>query len=235
MFWLIVQICLLILLFVFNSAGFAQVKNDTLVYVVKPGDYLIKISKKLGDRNFQKALFDANKDKIDDPNLIYPGQKLFIPVSVRSSEKFVSMIDSSLEITAQDSLKILERLRKAFRKVVEAKKKQKAENSNPDYGLGLGGLVIDETRSKMGNDFYNIFYKYWQAPENAGNFILTISEQPSPSIGTVIFVKINHEEVFRAKLQPRYAVIEKLAHRAALISYQNLQQQNLTSTQLNGY
>ena len=47
---------------------------------VKAGDSLSKIAKReLGDGNKWKAIYDANKDKIKDPDLIHPGQVLTIP------------------------------------------------------------------------------------------------------------------------------------------------------------
>ncbi|MDR0824741.1 MAG: LysM peptidoglycan-binding domain-containing protein [Prevotella sp.] len=49
------------------------------VYVVKSGDSLSKIAKNYPGITWQK-IFEANKDQIKDPNLIYPGQKLVIPL-----------------------------------------------------------------------------------------------------------------------------------------------------------
>jgi nucleoid-associated protein YgaU len=50
------------------------------VYVVKSGDSLSKTAKEiLGDVNRWPEIFEANKDKIKDPNLIHPGQELRIP------------------------------------------------------------------------------------------------------------------------------------------------------------
>jgi LysM repeat protein len=50
------------------------------VYVVQPGDHLSKIAKEVyGDARRWPEIFEANKDKITDPNLIYPGQELRIP------------------------------------------------------------------------------------------------------------------------------------------------------------
>jgi LysM repeat protein len=49
-------------------------------YTVKPGDTLSKISKQFyGDANQYMRIFDANRDKLDDPNQIQPGQQLTIP------------------------------------------------------------------------------------------------------------------------------------------------------------
>ena len=49
-------------------------------HVVQPGDTLWAIAKKYYGNGAQYTkIFNANKDKIKNPNLIYPGQKLVIP------------------------------------------------------------------------------------------------------------------------------------------------------------
>ncbi|HEX5819183.1 MAG TPA: LysM peptidoglycan-binding domain-containing protein [Gemmatimonadales bacterium] len=49
-------------------------------YTVKAGDSLSKIAKALtGDLNNWKAIYEANKDTIKDPNVIHAGQVLRIP------------------------------------------------------------------------------------------------------------------------------------------------------------
>ena len=53
-------------------------------HVVKPGDWLTKIaadSSVYGDEEMWKTIYDANRDIIDNPNLIYPNQILKIPVN----------------------------------------------------------------------------------------------------------------------------------------------------------
>jgi nucleoid-associated protein YgaU len=50
------------------------------IYVVKAGDSLSKIAKTVyGDADRWREIFDANKDKIKDPNRIEAGQELRIP------------------------------------------------------------------------------------------------------------------------------------------------------------
>lgn len=53
-------------------------EGEDLMYEIKSGDNLSKIAKKYPGMTWQK-IFEANKDVIKDPNLIYPGQKIKIP------------------------------------------------------------------------------------------------------------------------------------------------------------
>lgn len=49
-------------------------------YTVRPGDSLSKISKQFyGDANQYMKIYQANRDQLNDPNEIQPGQTLKIP------------------------------------------------------------------------------------------------------------------------------------------------------------
>jgi nucleoid-associated protein YgaU len=49
-------------------------------YTVKSGVSLSKIAKnELGDGNAWKKIFEANRDVLDDPDKIFPGQTLKLP------------------------------------------------------------------------------------------------------------------------------------------------------------
>jgi nucleoid-associated protein YgaU len=49
-------------------------------YTVQSGDSLSKIAKQFyGDANAYMDIFNANQDKLNDPNKIQPGQQLVIP------------------------------------------------------------------------------------------------------------------------------------------------------------
>ena len=53
-------------------------------YTVKSGDSLSNIAKQFyGDPNDYMRIFEANKDKLNDPNKIQIGQELVIPASRR--------------------------------------------------------------------------------------------------------------------------------------------------------
>jgi nucleoid-associated protein YgaU len=73
-----------------NVEGVEKVNDEGLIapepkyitefYTVVKGDWLSKIAKKFyGDARKYDIIFEANKEVIKDPDLIYPGQQLRIP------------------------------------------------------------------------------------------------------------------------------------------------------------
>ncbi|RZU46954.1 curli production assembly/transport component CsgE [Fluviicoccus keumensis] len=63
--------------------------------------------------------------------------------------------------------------------------------------LGLGGLLLNETRTFAGQAFYNAFTETWRALDPAGQYSLVISERPSARTGSQITVRYGTEEVYR--------------------------------------
>lgn len=55
---------------------------EATYHVVEPGDTLGHIAKRyLGKSSAYMKIFEANRALLDDPNKIYPGQKLLIPAA----------------------------------------------------------------------------------------------------------------------------------------------------------
>jgi len=58
----------------------APAKAAARTHVVQKGDTLSKIAKKYyGNASLYMKIFEANKDKLKDPNKIFPDQELVIP------------------------------------------------------------------------------------------------------------------------------------------------------------
>lgn len=63
-----------------KSTGGDKSPSNNGYYTVKSGDTLWAISKKYyASGSLYNKIYNANKDKIRNPNLIYPGQRLVIP------------------------------------------------------------------------------------------------------------------------------------------------------------
>ncbi|HEX4999312.1 MAG TPA: LysM peptidoglycan-binding domain-containing protein [Terriglobia bacterium] len=62
------------------QSGSSSTASNPTIYEVKPGDNLSKIAKQqYGRAGDWKRIFDANRDILQDPDKIFPGQKLKIP------------------------------------------------------------------------------------------------------------------------------------------------------------
>ncbi len=56
--------------------------EEVLYYEIVKGDSLWKIAKNIyGDGNEYKKIFEENREVIKDPDLIFPGQKIRLPMS----------------------------------------------------------------------------------------------------------------------------------------------------------
>jgi nucleoid-associated protein YgaU len=63
-----------------GGAGSGQAAQPSSTYTVKAGDTLSKIAKEtLGNANAYMEIFNANRDQLEDPDTIKPGQVLKIP------------------------------------------------------------------------------------------------------------------------------------------------------------
>lgn len=88
--------------------------------------------------------------------------------------------------------------------------------------LGIGQLVVDETVSRTGSYFYDVFYRLWRPPPDARFVSVALSEQPLPGQGTLIAVRLDGELVFQARLSPREEDAESLARQAVSFTLQRL-------------
>lgn len=62
------------------AAGTGATSSSSRTYTVKPGDSLSRISKEVyGNSDLYMRIFEANKDKLSDPDKIKAGMQLVIP------------------------------------------------------------------------------------------------------------------------------------------------------------
>ena len=191
-------------------------EHPVIDYIVKPGDNLWEIAKKksvYNDPNEWKRIFMNNKGEIVNPDVIKPYQRLQI-----QNPNFVQEILKDSTLFNEDTLKVFtgKIQKKTFR------------------DIEIEGLIVDQTQTKIGHDFYDLFYSNWQPPDNFGDYTIIIEEKPLPQLGTQVTIKINDNEIFQQILQPRYDVIEAMAQYGVELSFNYIQNYEAIQKQLAG-
>lgn len=134
-------------------------------------------------------------------------------------------------VNQKDSLKtkpVPQSLKNLFDQVIK-----QADQSN-DVEIEIDGLLVDDTKTKMGKDFYDLFYGNWEAPSGAKNFTITVSEKPFRLTSTLIVVLINENPVYQAILQPRQDIVESMSYEAISTTQSYLANYEEIMKQLNG-
>ncbi len=100
--------------------------------------------------------------------------------------------------------------------------------------IDLGGLVIDHTISVLGRNFVYLFNQSWNPPATLGDYTIVIEEKPMPTLGTLIFIKINGNYVFKRFIKPRYDAIRQVAQEAAAVALSYVENYRQIERQLDG-
>jgi len=124
------------------------------------------------------------------------------------------------------------KLPSTMKKIIEQVIK-KPFNAN-DIEIEIDGLLIDDTKTKAGKDFYDLFYSQWEAPTGVKNYSITLSEKPFRLTSTLIAIFINEEVVYQAILQPRQELIENQTEEAISMVEDYLSNYEEIMKQLNG-
>ncbi|MDD2310278.1 MAG: CsgE family curli-type amyloid fiber assembly protein [Desulfuromonadaceae bacterium] len=90
--------------------------------------------------------------------------------------------------------------------------------------IEIDGLIIDQTKSKMGHDFASNFSLSWETAATEYNIV--IDEQSDFRAGSWVSIEINGNLVFKALLKPNAEEIENLAREAVADSNDFLARQN---------
>ena len=99
-------------------------------------------------------------------------------------------------------------------------------------GLEISGLVVDQTITKLGRDFYELFYTQWEAPAGIEEYTIIISERPGRTNTTLVAVRVNDEDLMEMPLQPSFDLTQEAVVGALGTVQEYLQQQRNLSRQL---
>lgn len=82
-------------------------------------------------------------------------------------------------------------------------------------GRAIDNMLIDETRTPFGSDFYDRFRNQLEIPEHPGGFFIRVVERPVPGRGSQMAIEVNYEVVYQFQLQPGYEQVIEIADAAA--------------------
>jgi len=81
--------------------------------------------------------------------------------------------------------------------------------------LEITGLIIEETMTRIGYEFYEYFFLFWEAPEvEVKDYNILISERASPMWGSWVKVNVDETTVWSKMLRPRSEEIEDAVKQA---------------------
>ena len=167
----------------------AVVMNNTAVY--KELNYLLVSIKKNSDGNLsnnkQSGKFSVN------PNEVKVLSEISVNLEPKDALKAFLYIrdEENQNLIAKDSLEI----NNTFFK-------RKAAKIEEDAVFELKGLTIDETKTKVGKDFYDLFYmQYSQLPDKSSG-VVTISELPLRGTSGQINIQIEDKIVYSFMTNP---------------------------------
>ncbi|MDN3694546.1 CsgE family curli-type amyloid fiber assembly protein [Chryseobacterium tructae] len=167
----------------------AVVVNNTAVYK-ELNYFLISIKKGNGgnlSNNQQSGKFSIN------PNEVKVLSEISVNLETKDALKAFLYIkdEQSKALVAKDSLELNSDLFK--------KKTAKIED---DAVYELRGLAIDETKTKVGKDFYDMFYiQYSQLPDKSSSAV-TISELPLRGTSGQINIQIDDKIIYSFMTNP---------------------------------
>jgi len=108
---------------------------------------------------------------------------------------------------------------------------QQIQSAPDPNDLEIDEIILDETITKVGRDFYDLFYTSWNNPTQIKDFSITIKEMPMPGIGTQITVMIDDFEILKQFIRPNQEMIEMLSAYSVdlasqfLLNYEEIQAQ----------
>jgi curli production assembly/transport component CsgE len=126
-------------------------------------------------------------------------------------------------------IELVKKHKAAENEVTEAEKKMAI--AEEELMVGITGLIIEETMTKIGYDFYEYFYLLWEAPGEipVKDYNIFISERASPLWGSWVQVRVDERIVWNSVLRPRSTEIEDAAKEAIeatkeyLVNYEQYQ------------
>ncbi len=170
------------------------------------------------------------KERRSGESIAFPTEPTFVFEEIFSLRKPVET--RTVELYVLDGDQIIARKRLALEDIgsffeekdepAAAQKPQQIPEKKPlvardDFGLELGGFVINEMRTRPGRDFFQKFMAVWSPPAKSEGWWIALRELPAQGRSTVLSVSLNNKELFQRFLPLQVDAQAELA--AAVANY----------------
>lgn len=169
-----------------NPSNSNNSKND------QSGRFVLDLGEK---KNLSTTTINTNeKDRIIILLLVYD-----------ENDKLLGMDRIVINGTAEDQ------------KLEEAENEQKLVSTSPDAtqkeadGIVLRGIVIEETKTKPGRDYYKMFYSLYSANNVNGDEIVTVKEVLAINNNTKIEIFVASEKVVEFFIRPQEEYLKTMS------------------------
>ena len=81
--------------------------------------------------------------------------------------------------------------------------------------IEINGMVMHDTRTRGGYDFYLYFTRHWAEPQDVPNYNIVINEFPGRGRTIKVGIAVNEKQVFTRTVQPSAQGLEDLARALA--------------------
>ncbi|MGV4413408.1 CsgE family curli-type amyloid fiber assembly protein [Chryseobacterium sp. T1] len=172
------------------------INNDDIIHDL---NYLLISVKQSASGNLsnnkQDGKFIINPDETKELSEIVvnsePDDQIKIYLFIRNERENLLISKDSVFINITNENDILS---------LNTKKIKKEEVKEEDYSLK--GLVIDNTKSKIGKDFFELFYSKYNQLSDQFAFVITVSELPSFGRNGVINIDVGDRSLHSFRVVP---------------------------------
>lgn len=81
------------------------------------------------------------------------------------------------------------------------------------------GIVIDQTITRPGKEFYQLFAANWQDQPLADRYTISVREQPSARFGSQVYIVFGNRRIFQGQISPNRNQIRVLSEAAVGMAY----------------
>ena len=84
------------------------------------------------------------------------------------------------------------------------------------------GVVVDQTVTVLGHEFYQHFVALWRDMEMASRYAISVHERPTARWGSQIWIEYAQRRVFQVFMPPARANVKAVSERAAEVAFRNV-------------